>query len=361
VKDIVLVTVECLRTDYADRLSEALPGQPEECITAAHFTRPTLAGLHSGRVQAAVKSECQRPTIAERLSGAGYSTIAVSHTPQTPRTLNFHAGFDDVYHEPDPAGGRGSYWREWLGQFRPVRAVHRRVRPKAATLEAIPSDETAVDQAIAAWEKTASPRFLWLHLMDTHRPYGRGEDALPEAVSRRAAAASPGRLSLSLTGGQAETIQTHYERALERAQAHLARLIESIGDAALVVVGDHGEEFGEHGYWFHGPYRRRTVDTLTHVPLWTRGVEIGDGLVRQVDVPTSLARVADLSSPASWTGTRLGTADHAMTVAPWAGTAACRYETATESIRLEDGAISAESVATIDETTEQQLAALGYV
>jgi len=90
-------------------------------------------------------------------------------------------------------------------------------------------------------------------------------------------------------------------------------------------------------------------------------VDVGDGLVRQVDIPTSLARVAGVSPAPSWTGARLGQADHAMTVAPWAGTAACRYETPTETIRLEDGAITVESTASLDHETEQQLQALGYV
>lgn len=355
-RDIVLVTVECLRRDRASTLAPQL-GEVHDCYTAGHYTRPALAGLLSGDTRAAIKSACLSPTVTERLHEAGYSTIGVCHSPQATPDCGFDNGFETFLSEID-SGSRGSDWREWLGQYRPVRRLHRRVSPKAATLEAITHDETAIQQAIDAYEAAAPPRFLWVHLMGTHRPYGWGADKLPSDVSRRTAGATPGRLTASPSQSEAEDVRDHYDTAVERAGQRVRRLVDAIdGDASVIVCGDHGEELGEAGYWYHGPYRRRTADSLTVVPMWTRHVSVGGDMVRHIDIPASLCRVAGLAHDSN---AFLGGASHAITVAPWANKFNAVYRTRDTTMRFENATPEALESVSVDSATKRQLAALGY-
>ena len=79
--DIVLVTADSVRYDYADEMSfvssrDVFPG-----ISAAHYTRPSLAALHSSSYLAAAKTQPVGTTLAEALSEAGYTCIGLAPTP----------------------------------------------------------------------------------------------------------------------------------------------------------------------------------------------------------------------------------------------------------------------------------------
>jgi arylsulfatase A-like enzyme len=71
----------------------------------------------------------------------------------------------------------------------------------------------------------------------------------------------------------------------------------------LILVGDHGEEFAEHGGFYHGT---TLYEELLHVPLIVQGPGLEprtvSGLARQIDVaPTVLARLG-VQPPATWEG-----------------------------------------------------------
>jgi arylsulfatase A-like enzyme len=347
-RDVLLVTLECVRWDRRGCCPVFEGLDVVEAAAPGSFTRPSLAGLLSGQVGAAVAAETRAPTLPRVLSRAGYATAAIAHSPQLTPAFGFDDGFGTFDGQNEDSGvlARGSTLRERVARIGPVRRLYRRFQPKNATLSALPRDETVIKRAHEWWVDADSPRFLWLHLMGSHRPYG-WSDPLPAAVGREAASAGPGD---DVDG--ADVIVEHYERALQRV-GQLAQEAVRDTDAIVAVAGDHGEELGEQGYWFHAPYRRRVVDQLARVPLGVRGLSI-DGVVGLVGLPRLLCDAVGVPTPEQW-----ATVEDRVTVAPWAGKASVRVATGGEVLCFSDGVASVSSTA--GKAVDRQLEALGYV
>lgn len=365
-RDIILVTVESLRYDYRDDMPVFDRLSTVEGVTAGHYTRPSLAGLLSGQYRGALETRVPKPTLAGTLRAQGVSTAAVCFSPQTRPAFGFSHGVDHhAFFDAESSSPlrRGQRLRERLAERRIVRAIHRRVVPKASTLAALPSDEEAVSTALQMYHDQPAPRFLWVHLMGSHRPYGRGDKALPDRLDRRGAAAAPGRLSPALDDEEHATVVEHYRRGLQRASDHVSRLLDGVdGDAIAVVAGDHGEELGEAGYYFHGGYRRRTPETITRVPVGVRGIDLRASRVGLIDVAPTLVRAVGGDVPRAWDGhdRREECARGLLTLAPWNDRVSLAWQQDGTTLRFEDA--RADEVSAVDTSNDvaAQLAALGY-
>lgn len=358
--DVILVTVECAR--WASRPAfGALDGTLTRGVAPGHYTRPSLAGLHGGRWRAVCAARCDGPTLAEAFGRAGYDTAAVSYSPQTTDACGFGRGFD-MTRFLDLRGGpltRGSAWRERLASVGVVRRLKRRLHDKHATFTSIPRDDMVVSHAATELTRDRdNPLFLWVHLMGSHRPYGWGAGALPEADSLAAANAGPGS---PVSDETAQAVRDAYHRALKRTVGHLTALSDAAGDdAVLVAAGDHGEELGEAGYWFHGPWRRRVPNTITDVPVYSRGLPLPDG-VSLLDLPAHLCDRVAIDTPNAWNARRHR--EHELTIAPWNGRATLRYRADGADVTFRDGDLPAitESWETGGRAVREQLDALGYM
>jgi len=99
-------------------------------------------------------------------------------------------------------------------------------------------------KALSLATTTKQPLLLWTHLMETHAPYRHGKRSGPPTSQ-----------------GQVKAI-----KALSRALAQFVpRFRKARGDRPLIVVlfGDHGEEFGEHGGQQHGATAYAEVARVT--------------------------------------------------------------------------------------------------
>lgn len=154
-----------------------------------------------------------------------------------------------------------------------------------------------VEQAIA-WLRQRDPKrpfFLWVHLFDPHAPY-----------------APPPELRSGPAGGNP------YLGDVALADREIGKLLEflrrdsALEQAAIVLAGDHGEAFGEHDEYSHGPY---VWQTTLHVPLIVRsGARAGQrsrATVSGVDVFATLAELLDLPLPSGVDGVSLVSTDPA--------------------------------------------------
>lgn len=363
-KDVLLVTVECWRRDHADAVDLPAGFDVATGYTPGHYTRPSLAGLLSGQYRAAAAASVTSPTLPEVFRRNGYHTIGISHSPQTSTAFGFDTGFAE-WQLVDGGGrgalGRGSHLRERLAEVDTVRRLYRRLKPKHATLSAVQPDAKTVKMACDAMAGVSKPVFAWVHLMDSHRPYGRGDDALPVGYSRRAAHMGEKWPLGSEPANLQEMVAQHYRQGLQRVSGHLGRLVDSVSDDAVVVIcGDHGEELGEHGYYFHSGYRRRVVDELVRVPVATRNMSIGREMLGLIDVPPLLMDVLGEDSPADWDGSTSNR--QWLTVAPWNERATIRYSAPSTSLVFEDAALPDNlEIEAASRDISEQLEALGYV
>jgi arylsulfatase A-like enzyme len=115
-----------------------------------------------------------------------------------------------------------------------------------------------------------TPRsFLYLHYMDMHAPYQR-HDPWFDASSKY-------------------TELAHYDSSIGYADAHIRELYEKLGwdrNTLLIILADHGEEFGDHGD--HG-HHNQLYSELLHVPLvfhWPGVIKPG-----RIETPVSLVDV----------------------------------------------------------------------
>lgn len=369
-RDIVVITVDSVRRDFADSMEYLSSLDVDRGTTVGHYTRPSLAGLVSGQVASAAQKRVTSPTLAEQLSGAGYTCIGLPSSPQTDPTFNFDAGFDQFENYRD-SGNRGRWYRDFLARFNTVRRLYHRVAPPQAKLESAPEDEEVLNEAVTRFDEAESPRFLWVHLTGAHRPYGRGSDSISVSLDRKALF-SPNKLNES----QHEEIVSKYRAALTRTDAAIKEFRSRLNaDPLFVFTSDHGDEFGEENLYFHQPQRRRAVDTLTEVPVIVDGVTIPneDPWFSLLDIAPTILSAIGLEVPDEWDGVDHTdpetTRDHAITLAPWLDEATVSYKTRNLRLVASDSNVSLQSgtgsvsvqASEVPEEVEKNLRELGYI
>jgi arylsulfatase len=145
------------------------------------------------------------------------------------------------------------------------------------------------------------PFFLWVFPEETHTPYipPAARRDLPTTASYLLRHASflkklwvDQRSSFSLTERQRERLIAQYDDLLRYVDGFLGRLREDLAayDPVFVVHGDHGDGFGEHGFYEHP---QALYEELIHVPLVVHDTAdgtdaVGDAAVDGRSTPVSL-------------------------------------------------------------------------
>jgi arylsulfatase A-like enzyme len=154
--------------------------------------------------------------------------------------------------------------------------------------------------------------------MDTHTPYVPAPRHLREVSDDQFSTHRLLRAHLKTGHGwdvserTLADLRALYDGAVRQVDASIGRIREALAEAgvadetALIVAGDHGEEFMEHGNLAHYP---KLYDSLIHVPLL---VSVPGAESRRTDAPVGLdavpPTVCDLlgiDRPDAWEGTSL--------------------------------------------------------
>jgi arylsulfatase A-like enzyme len=178
-----------------------------------------------------------------------------------------------------------------------------------------------------AWldEQPQRPFFLFLHTYQVHHPY----DLDPESrkvLASEYAGPLPDHISVdllrSVNQGDLELSEADRRHILQAYDAGIRRMDEELGTflwelqerelfarSLVVFTSDHGEEFGEHGWW--GWHSHSLYDELLAVPLVIKrpGNE-GAGTVvqrqvRLIDVAPTILRALEIPAPPSFRGVDL--------------------------------------------------------
>jgi arylsulfatase A-like enzyme/Tfp pilus assembly protein PilF len=194
----------------------------KNCVTPVPLTLPAHASLFTGRTPLAhqVRNNARYAlapgelTLAERLKPAGFRTYAVIASYVLLGHFGLKQGFDEYDDSLDSDKFMDSYNTE------------------------ITAD--AVSGRFLGWlSKHKEERFFaWVHFYDPHAPY-----APPKEYRARLDEKDPKRLYL----GEVEFMDHHVGMILEELKS-----LGLMSKTLLVVVGDHGEAFGEHGEEGHG-------------------------------------------------------------------------------------------------------------
>jgi choline-sulfatase len=211
--------------------------------------------------------------LAERMHEAGFRTLgAASHFLFSPE-LGWVDGFDRFARTPLEGNA-----------------------PRGSHVDLFHSSRGIADELIAQLAKPdlANQRFfMWAHFLDPHKQY----------------LAHPG---YSKYGNQPRDL---YDGEVAFTDFHIGRVLAALDASPLaartvvIVTGDHGEAFGEHGFYFHG---REVWDEVVRVPLLIRVPDRQKRRVTQrvsgVDIAPTILDMAGLPPDPSARGESL---------APW--------------------------------------------
>jgi arylsulfatase A-like enzyme len=281
--NVLVYVVDCLRSDHLSCYGYGRETTPnidavaaegvryERCFTPATWTRPASVSLLTGTYPPAhgVRHREDRfPSEITRLPGvlseAGFETVGVSTMGNVSTALGYDEGFDeyhDLYKEDAlvEKRRRGSTEREKL--FHEDREEI-----------ALPRAEDITDRLDAVYERSTEDLFAFCWGIDLHMPLYCANDETdflnpeydgPFDGSFESFPDDP-------TDADLDRLRDLYDTRLRYTDDQFGAVVDTLkrtgryDDTLIVVLGDHGEAFDEHGFLFHGncPY-----DELLGVPL----------------------------------------------------------------------------------------------
>jgi arylsulfatase A-like enzyme len=289
--DILLVTLDTVRYDQTSLPDDGPATTPhlrrlagegvsfDLAYAPSPVTAPSHLSLFSGRypVEHGVTANglalpAALPVLAETLAHRGYETAAFVSSFVLARDFGWGRGFahfDDEF-RPESASVVASSWEGF-----PLAGGALDRRAGAVTDRAL--------AFLAARGAASAPVFLWVHYFDPHTPYD------PPAELAGAFPPAPGEeedpLLDDLRRHRREILYT--DREMGRLVAEAERRAAPHG-LLLLVAGDHGEGFLEHGHVHHG---LTIYEEALRVPLvvrWPGWIAGG----RRESAPVSLVDVA---------------------------------------------------------------------
>ena len=319
---VILIWADTLRRDHLDLYGYERETGPNirklaeqganftDCVLQATWTKVSTPSLMTGmyarshRVwEISHKLPAVATTIAEVFRDAGYATLSLCSIVFTGKFTNLHQGFE-VLHESSslPEELHSKTAREYVDRLLLWLDDHRDV-----------------------------PFFVFLHIADPHDPYepyppyntiwGNAAQEADHAkyVERvkeeikdplRKQFAMPTRDELVAAGIDPEEYVAHdrnyYDGSIRAMDAEIGRLMERLAeldldDRTLVVfTSDHGEEFLEHGWTFHGQsvYGELSLGPLVFWgPPWIPAARRVEETVTTIDIMPTILDLFDLPIP----------------------------------------------------------------
>ncbi|MEO1269937.1 MAG: sulfatase [Myxococcota bacterium] len=324
---ILLIMVDTLRADrltpygYPHNTSPTLAAFARDAVlferafAQASWTRPSVASLLTGQPPSehrTIHKDDALPdhlvTLAEHLQQHRHPTAALVTNTNLAPYFNLQQGFDTYrYLEPSRLLW-ATYGATSLSLYRLCRHLIGRLLPQTADAperhywDAQRTTDAAIDLIDQTWVQPDGAPLLFLTYMDPHDPYFAHPDRSHSIA--RVRNPNPDR-------AMAQHLSQLYDQEIAYWDRHLARLLDHLrrrdlyDQTLIVITSDHGEEFQEHGGWWHGTtlYEEQIhVPLLIKLPHQQRAATRSTALARLLDLPPTLAAVAHLPPHPSWPG-----------------------------------------------------------
>jgi arylsulfatase len=297
---IFLILIDAVRADHVgaygydrqttpviDRLS-AKGVRYARVRSNAPWTRPSTASLLTGVNASRHRTETEKTelpegirTLAHRLKAAGWTTSGFSANGNGGSLAGLHAGFD-IFRDPT-----NTYTRKKRGK----------------TYNGLPSAEFLTGEVIKHLKKSqAEKEFVFVFYVDPHDPY-----YAPPRLEKMFLGDFKGKIRRrtlwekdnDYPADERFSAMAIYDAGIRYADEQLGVLLaglEKMGlrdKATFFISADHGEGFGEHGFYLHAHH---FWEEVIHVPLIAVGPRfppaVDNRLAQSIDVTATILDLA---------------------------------------------------------------------
>jgi arylsulfatase A-like enzyme len=321
---VLLIMVDTLRADHLGTFGATQVKTPHidqlaadgirypNAFAQASWTRPSVAsiltGLYPSSHGAVHKADMLRDgviTLAEALGAGGYRTVGFPNNVNVTASFNFQQGFGEFHYLAPSLFFWASEDAAKLSLYNILRLVRERFLSRSIDVYNYYQPAEAVTGAVVDWLdglQDGQRFFMYAHYMDPHDPYmnhpfdgvGYARVAMPNPPADMAA-----------------RLQAAYAGEVAYLDEHLGVLFDELkrrglyDQTLIVLTADHGEEFHEHGGWWHGT---TLYDEQTNVPLiikpaagGARGQAVTE-LTSSVDIAPTVLAAAGVPVPPAMQG-----------------------------------------------------------
>jgi len=342
-KNIVLLTIECLRKAECQvpanvpnlhRIASKSLAFPN-FYSSSSWTPPSIFSLFTskyplsggGRVSIG-KSDL---TLAQLLRESGYYTVGLTTVGWLSKFFGYDKGFEDFF--DTTTGGSSKATALWRARRMVIQLLHSRsvigyvlnylFLLKKYYAPPKNSGERLNTRALG-WlddHRGDRPFFLWIHYPETHEPYFMSKHVGNYTFSEMWRVNMKAMRYLQtrnqkysrFTDAERDILLDLYRKDLGQVDRSVASLLDGLDKAGYLddstyvfILGDHGQQFFEHGGFGHGVY---LYQELCNVPflIYNRGLQCRkDGrLASGLDIAPTILELAGIACPTQFCGQSL--------------------------------------------------------
>jgi arylsulfatase A-like enzyme len=290
----------------------------ENARSAAPWTLPSHASMFTGHYPHDLSCGWTKPlnatypTLAELLADAGYETAGfVANLDYCIREFGLNRGF---IHYEDYRISIG----QMIGDSALGGAIASGLLPSIGDHQLLGRKSAAsINHDFLSWldrRENSHPFFAFLNYFDAHDPYIPPKDFAQKFVSIASTGVLPADKPETLSLEEAHGLNQAYDACVAYIDQQVGLLYDALArkgvldDTLLIIVADHGEQFGEHGLFSHGNSLYRS---LLHVPLMMlmpgkvpERIALSDA-VSLHELPVTVVDLLDLSTSFNFPGKSL--------------------------------------------------------
>lgn len=297
--NIVVISLDTARADrfgFGGGVSDATPFLDqraaegivfENAIAQSSWTLPTHASMLSGLHP--VEHKVHPPfgrlldsevlTLPEILAEEGYETGAITSVHFLTAAFGMDQGFGTMAFANEDSPGR-------------------------------------IDKVLEFWRELDPhrPHFTFVHLFDAHDPYVPADDKVRSGVREALEHTRNGNLHElvreAIDGQTRSYLLSLYDSELSVLDMQIERMLNNLPangrKTLIVVIGDHGEGFGEHNHYGHGVHLYRESVQVPWLIWWHGGpsepVRVRTPVAASIALAPTILEIVDLPLPASMKG-----------------------------------------------------------
>jgi arylsulfatase A-like enzyme len=320
--NIILIVADTVRADHLGAYGYARAHTPQldrlaaDSLRFAHmysqasWTRPSMATLFTSLYPSSHRTLYKNSllpsgvmTLAGAFSAQGYVTGGFGNNVHVSPLFNFQRGFSEYeFLAPTYLFGATEASSQ-LALYQAARQVNERLFSGKNVHNFYQPAEVVNEKAIRWITQHQEERFmLFLHYMEAHDPY------FDHPYNGKAVA----RVNTPNPSPEmAPEIVSLYDGEIAYLDQHIGALVEWLkgqgmyDDTLIAFTADHGEEFYEHGGWWHG---LTLYEEQLHVPLFMKLPQqaqaggVDEKLARTLDLAPTLLHFAGFDVPPTMQG-----------------------------------------------------------